>query len=252
MTSTTTSVTRWFKTNPDCPTRRHAPTMENYRRGCRCSQVMDAMQAWAGTQSLSPCPGRGHGPTNAAWSRGCRHLEAIVAHEEWKLRRKADIRTAVAHFQATGCCGAGIHGTVYAFAHGCRCPEAISANGGNVFRVEQMRVKLRAPRKLNPWREGRMAVGRTNLWMLVHGFVDDPTLGERIAATAILSERGSCTGLYDSREIADRIGVSCPEVVNRYRKRIIELREQRHLRRLADVRDKAARVTRAIERGRVG
>lgn len=233
------------KVNPDCPYTRHAPSLYNYRHGCRCPQVLQSMEDWAAARANPHCPAKVHGRSNNAWRLGCRHPDAIAAHEEWKLDVRLQRTAALAAYKRTGQCGAVVHGTLGAHRRGCRCPEPAAAyQRKHGWRVQRAREHF-GRRPVHPWRDGRMAVGRNTLWFLVHGMIDQPTMGERMAAMMILSQRGSETlGYLDDHEIARRIGVD-HKTIGDYRRRIVQLRKDRPLRRLADIRAKAERVRRA-------
>lgn len=261
--STMTAVKN-FKTNPLCDARRHGPNMESYRRGCRCETALGAATAWANAEAARRgCTGKVHTGTDHAWSAGCRHADALLAHEEAKLRKRLQRRVAMAEYKRTGQCGATVHGSAAAYQRGCRCEDArdIYANSSEGRSVAAMQVKFGHDQLANPWRQGRMAVSRINLWMLVRGFVDKPTVAERLAAVAILDQRFSRTisdrQPYSNREvvlprltnfqIAERIGVGDKAVIQLRAKRA-DLRRDRALRRLADVRCKAKRAQGAAER----
>lgn len=255
--TTASRIQQHRKTNPDCPVRSHAPGLPNWKRGCICPETVQAVRDWALAEAdrRAPCTAETHRPTNTAWQHGCRHSGALLAHEEFKARIRKQRSDALRGYRETGQCSARVHDTVGAYRRGCRCDLAVklygaSSDGRNIARLRQcVSEKLE-----NPWRQGGNAVGRVNLWMLVHGFVDSPTKGERMAAVAILSRRGTDlvgygrkTGLLDNQQIAERIGIN-DTAVTEIRKRMAALRETRPQRRLADVRAKAMRVARATER----
>lgn len=167
--------------------------------------------------------------------------------------RRADLRTV----PSDPACPAVRHRTRNAHRnHGCRCREAVIA--AEAFRDYQIAYKRarrrgdnakRAARRFGtgwdprlPYEGPRRRVSRINLMLLCSGFVDSPTMYERMAATLRLSVRGNPagTGLMSAREIAARIGCSARDV-QRYRGMPARLREQRTARRLADARWRAWR-----------
>lgn len=257
MTITSTGRVRHYKTNPDCPTSRHGPNLASWKRGCICPGSEQAMTDWATAEAeRRRCSAEHHAPTHNAWQHGCRHPGALIAHEQWKSKLRAERGAALRAHRETGACGAHVHDTVGAYRRGCRCDLAVklyhaSHDGRQIARLREMgSVKLD-----NPWRQGKMAVSRINLWMLVRGFVDSPTVGERMAAVAILSRRGTTQvgiggrdGFLNNQEIGRRIGINDLAVIG-IRKRMEALAESRTQRRLADVRAKAARVERARASG---
>lgn len=250
MTTMQVPTQRYRKTDPDCPLRQHAPTIANFRRGCTCPPTMEFLQRWAQTQADPHCRSKKHTPTHDSWQReGCRCAATLAAHELWKRKIRMQRREALAGYKRTGQCAATVHGRLGSFRRGCRCPDTVALYVATFGDPAEMTAGLPGHRALHPWREGRMRVDRNNLWFLVHGVVDRPTYGERLAAVVILSGRGSETaGLLDSQAIADRIHVDV-KMVGEYRRRIIRLRGERTQRRLADVRAKAERVAKAIARG---
>ena len=217
------------------------------------------------------CAAERHGSSNEAWRKGCRCRDAMAAHDDWLRRRRMRNvdRLAPPAVDATGACLATQHDTVRAYQrNGCRCAAAVAAwkqdrdrralarrKGRNrelaeLALLDSMRVRRRTggrltadPRK--PWRGGRMAVGRVNLWMLIHGFKDKPTMGERIAAVALLSQTYAQVAWFEtprlmtSSDIAARLDIAEGTAYRLIKKRR-ELAEQRAQRRLADRRWKDA------------
>lgn len=220
-----------------------------------------------------------HGDSNEAWRRGCRHPGAVEAHERYKAGNRARDLALPPAVDEDGNCTADKHGpSDRAYRRGCRCAATVAAHEANDRRraslhrrkrdrdysawydLEFARVRRRTGGRLTadprrPWRFGKMAVSRTSLWFLVHGFcTGDVTMGERLAAVAILGavvvedeawyRRGH---LMTGADIARRIGCS-EQVAGRLNARRAELRAGRHLRRMADVRWKAAVVPAATGR----
>lgn len=99
-----------------------------------------------------------------------------------------------------------------------------------------------------------MAVDRNNLWMLIHGVVDSPTMGEKLAAAIRLSSVLTSEAWYrkarpmSAAEIAERIGTSDATASRLMHENWPRLIAERHLRRLADVQWKAAIVAEAPAR----
>jgi hypothetical protein len=196
------------------------------------------------------CRGELHSATEYAWTRRCRCKGALSAHEQAKARRREARRKVVAHFESTGECTASSHDSRRAYTDlGCRCPLAVKLNDAWVAR------KPKKTTRLELFVDGRrLVVGRISLMMLMHGYPDNPTPGERIVASLKLSQRivsdGPRTWRHLTRaEVGERIGVN-DRTIYRYKRTVDKLRAERHLRRLADVQRKAERVQRAIERGR--
>lgn len=211
------------------------------------------------------CTAARHAGSNEAWRQGCRCPEALAAHNDWLERHRArgSNRLATPAVGADGVCRSELHGTVTAYQrHGCRCPEAVKAwcddkhRRSNAKRRkrnielaeaawrEHMRARRMTGDRLSedprkPWRGGRMAINRISLWMLIHGYPDNPTMGERIAAVAMLSQTWASVAWYEAPrrmngdEIARRIGVS-EGTAYRLRKKCAELAAGRDRRRLAD------------------
>lgn len=211
------------------------------------------------------CPAKRHAASNEAWRQGCRCPQALAAHQSWLHRHRAGggDRMAPAAVDSSGTCRAAMHNTVRAYQrHGCRCEDAARA-----WEQDKRKRSLAKSRKRNlelaqqawhdhvraqrltggrfsadprkPWRGGRMAVSRINLWALIHGYRDNPTMGELIAAIALLSECWANVAWYEAArrmngsEIAHRIG-SSEGTVYRLKKRRAELAADRTRRRLAD------------------
>jgi hypothetical protein len=102
-----------------------------------------------------------------------------------------------------------------------------------VARAEK-RVGVEARRR-DRWRGPDTRVNRINLMLLLSGFKDSPTYGERMIAAMRLERWG-----HDNEAIALRIDVPAKRIPQ-YRRRREEFRATRTQRRLADVRWKAAR-----------
>jgi hypothetical protein len=221
----------------------------------------------AALPSGETCRGNRHTGTNEAWRRGCRHPEAIAAHEEWKRTHSPD-RMMPAAVDADGNCIADKHDSVRAYRSGCRHPKAIELWERNCqrrdqakrvrrdieyaaeFYKEEQRVRrLTGGRyRLDPrreWRKGAMAVDRHNLFMLLHGFIDSPNSGERLAALCRMQGRLVSDAWFKkarpmfAAEIGDAIGVTEQTALRMARKRK-ELAGDRARRRLADVQWRAA------------
>jgi hypothetical protein len=193
------------------------------------------------------CTNDRHGKSKGAWNRGCRCPGAIAAHDTDVGNRRTH---KPAQVDADGNCIAVRHDSFAAYAMaGCRCPAAV-ARRDEVRAAEKARRvarRLKAAKPAGRFRGPHTRVDRYNLRLLLSGFVDQPTNGERMAAVAILSQRGGRTGLYNTTEIGQRIGVTAGGA-RQIQLRIEKLRELRPMRRLADVEWKAVRVARAQER----
>lgn len=245
-----------LKTDPACAGDRHAPRHESYIHGCRCPDTVQAESDYQAGRPIRPAQGRRgalpsvhdnplcgadqHRPTQDGWNRGCRCSGAMAAHERWlNLRRARRVRArANAAAGLTGC-SARKHGSVDAFSWGCRCPDTLR----KYAEAKARKTTWRDPR--DTWRRGKMAVDRNNLWLLLHGIVDSPTLGERMAAVITLTGTlvPASGSVWTSRpindaEIARRLGC-CDTTVKRLREKRAEMRELRTARRLADVQGKA-------------
>jgi DNA-binding CsgD family transcriptional regulator len=85
--------------------------------------------------------------------------------------------------------------------------------------------------------------------LLTTGFSDSPTTREKQLAIETLAQRGNIagTGLLTTGEIAQRLGIA-DNTVRALRSQFRALRTTRTQRRLADVRSKAMRVARALEK----
>jgi hypothetical protein len=211
-----------------------------------------------------------------AWVGGCRHPGAIEAHERWKADRRA-ARAAAANWPP-GQCLARSHGTRYAAQiNGCRCVDALvrmeEVKRGRDASVRkrwrerayalecaQKEAQIRRatggrlgsdPRQ--EWRYGKAGVSSITVMMMLHGFPDAPNRAERMVAIIRLEsqrvrdERTSrMRPLFDS-EIGERIGCS-DATVTRLRAERRRRRDQRTLRRLADVQWRAAHHAHGAER----
>lgn len=214
--------------------------------------------------------------TQSAWNNGCRHLGAIAAHQVWLAAKKA--QRAVGATWPPGVCLAVSHNTLYAAQrNGCICPSAIAKRDADrarkaeykrnrtrqrdysrEFERDRARVRRATGGRLDSdprrdWRYGKAGVSSITVMMLLHGFSDSPTRGERLAAIIRLDrervrdEETARMRPMNITEIARRIGCAEPTVV-RLRKMRVRLREQRHLRRLADARWRAAHHARGEAR----
>lgn len=247
---------RYWKTNPDCRADRHRPEQASYKRGCRCPATVAAHNVWingrrtTSTQTNPHCTAASHRATDTSWRRGCRCERALIAHQNHLAERRREARETARAARVAGC-RASTHGTRYAYqARGCRCPEAEAAYRNRTRgRHDRALVRTRDPRAR--WRGRQHRVSSISLWMLVRGMVDRPTAGERLAAIAILEQRGSETlGLLNDAEIGERIGTSADRV-RQLRALRDRMRGERAQRRLADAQWKARRAAVATERKEV-
>jgi hypothetical protein len=183
--------------------------------------------------------------------------------------RKPAKRVMPAQVDAEGNCAAGHHLTHYAYLyHGCRCPGAVTAHNERLqreraqHRAWQERKFVAAGRRFaDPWRgvwhDRDMRVDRIDLMMTIAGFRLAVSFGTRVAAVIVLDrvkvadETRYGRKLYDW-EIAERLGIGTDSegerAVQRHRAWVAKARRERPQRRLADVRDKAVRVARALEK----
>lgn len=209
------------------------------------------------------CRAERHGSTQHAYiDDGCRCEAARAAYAAWCRKFK---RVMGPQVDTDGNCVAARHGTHYAYRYrGCRCPEAVALNDQKLALARQDRHRRKAPAAdlggmhAAPWRgdwRGRdMRVDRIELEMTVAGFRLPVSYGTRVAAVITLSriqvpDRDhpfTGRGLY-GYEIAERLGVD-ERLVQRYKAWPAKARRQRAARRLADVKDRATKVARAIER----
>jgi hypothetical protein len=202
------------------------------------------------------CTAARHAATEYAYSEGgCRCPGARTAHRAHLDRRRGRTRMQDPKVDEQGNCVAERHGpSEYAYRQGCRCPgsvaayEAMRERDREIARAKHAEKAEREQAAADPrehWRGPDMRVNRTNLVLLLSGFVDRPTRGERIAAVHRLARTGNRfgTGLNDNVEIAARIGVS-RETVRTLKAEIEGLRINRTQRRLADVRWRARRAAR--------
>lgn len=213
--------------------------------------------------------------TQDGWNKGCRHPGAIQAHEEWLAARRADREDAVNWPE--GQCLARRHGTRYAAdIYGCRCPEALrkvkedrerrdaarNESRARAYATEYHRETQRVQRATGgrlsadprrEWRYGKAGVSSITVMMMLHGFPDNPTRGERMVAIIKLDDR-MVRDEWTARmrpmlksEIGARIG--CTEAtVRRLRAERERRRGERALRRLADAQWRAAHHARGAER----
>lgn len=227
----------------------------------------------------TPCRGKLHTSSNTAWRNGCRHPGAIEAHAQWLARNGGDRdRMMPPAVDADGNCIAEKHHSTRAYRRGCRCAKAIEVweasqqrrrdpdrvrrgvAAASQWAREAQQAKRRTGGRLShdprrQWRGGVMVVNRVNLMLLLSGFVDSPTRGEKLAAVARLRSTLTRDGWYEAprplmnSEIAARIGTT-DQTVGRMIGMQQELAGNRALRRLADAQWKAAIVAAAVERGR--
>lgn len=210
----------------------------------------------AGKYAHTGCAGSRHGGTQEAYRHGCRHPLAIAAHERWQEERKAECPG----------CPSRIHHSGRAWKSGCRSPLSVAAHEHTVGREREYDARRRAKDKERlgkrdaahrltggalqgdpraRWRSGRMAVDRNNLRQFLAGFPDSPTTGEVIAAIAKLEGKLVPDSAYLSRlitpsEIAAKLKLGSDRQVYRSWVTRKRLRDQRTLRRLADVQWKTA------------
>lgn len=205
--------------------------------------------------------------TQNAWKSGCRCPETIAAHERWKEGKR--IQRAEAADWPAGECLAATHGSRYAAeVNGCRCPPARNAvrqsqqrredrerqqrnrEYSREFKRDTSRVRratggrlLNDPRR--EWRYGKAGVSSVAVMMLLDGLPDLVTRGERMAAMIQLErlrvrDRTTCRMRpMNDAELARRLHCS-QAVMKELREERVRRREQRHLRRLADVQWRAA------------
>jgi hypothetical protein len=255
-----------FRTNPDCPGDRHVPCHASFIRGCTCSATLAAQQEWlaaGGYRSQGPrpasrlipedpaCAARRHNPTHTSWVDGCRCPGAIAAHNRHLIKRavERDQMRQMAATADTDGCPAAIHGTIRARLVGCTHPEAERKYQDKQNRKSARLAMMRARERQDvrnrwlQWHGPDMAVSSINLWMLVRGFRDSPTLAEQVAAVIILGQRGRDTGRLTTAEIAERIGVSSDQVL-KLRSIRAQWRTDRTQRRLAEALYRASRARR--------
>lgn len=213
------------------------------------------------TVPATGCKARRHTPSNDSWRNGCRCPEVVAVHRQWLLDHRGQ---RVAQVDQDGNCIARKHGGRKAYEEaGCRCPEAVAANERHrvhlsrvyalQWEADELRIKAKTGGRLSydprrPWRGGRMAVDRNELFWLLRGMPMTPTRGERMAAAIRLDiERPwvpAATWWEKPRrmrqsDLARHIG--CTEAtVRRLLADRIKLRGQRTQRRLADRRWKDA------------
>lgn len=211
------------------------------------------------------CKGDYHTGSDAAWRHGCRHPEAVAAHRQWLTDHGGSGRQVPPAVDDDGNCVAVRHGTQGAyFKAGCRHPEALAAYEKYQARRKSAEQRKRDreqimlwsqdarrakrmtggrlsydPRRI--WRRGNMAVDRNNLLMLMHGFVDSPTMGEKLAAMnrlagTMVAGESWCEKAHPitKTEKAERLGISLTGL-SALRRTQLRMIESRHLRRLADV-----------------
>lgn len=203
--------------------------------------------------------GTRHGPTEAAHREGCRCPQALAAHADYLARRRTrDNRQAPPAPKAPdGSCTALGHGTESAYRRrGCRCEDAIKA-----YHTAKERARIRHMRKRIltcqydpriPWRGPDHRVSRFNLLLLMGGFVDNPTLGERTVAALRLSRMPHRFGQWINTpdDVARIIGEYDGHQVTKLIARVERLRASRTRRRLADAWWRAARAERVTLVGR--
>jgi hypothetical protein len=217
------------------------------------------------------CRAARHASTNTAWREGCRHPAAVEAHRQWLVVNGGDRdKMLPPQLDAGGNCIAEKHDSCRAYRRGCRCKRAIKlweenherrrADPARVRReieyaTEWGREMARNLRRtggryaIDPrrqWRGGKMAVSRIGLLMMLSGYPDSPTRGERLAAAIRLQSTMTRTYWYErprpiyQSEIADRIGCTDQTVGRLLNGVRPELAASRAQRRLADVQWKAA------------
>lgn len=201
---------------------------------------------------VETCTAVRHGVTRVDWRAGCRCPGAHEAHEQRGHDRRHRNRYLPAQVDAEGNCTAERHGpSARAWRRGCRCPETIARHDADLARN---RAALAAKRPtVHPWTRWRgpdRVVGRWNLFALLHGIVDAPTLGERVAAVRILARMPNrwSSGINDNLDIAAVIGED-NDTVRHLKETSVRWRKNRHKRRLADVKLREHRRAQAIARG---
>jgi hypothetical protein len=166
--------------------------------------------------------------TNLAWLAGCRSSAAVAAHEK-AVRRKQDADRVRRSRE-------------YARQYDSASRKVLRKTGGRLYRD---------PR--SPWRNGKMAVDRNNLWQLMHGVADSPTVGEMVAAVArrehlLVPDSPWTSRLIENIELAKLLKLNDDRQVYRLRKIRERLRGERTARRLADVKWRAAVAAEAPHR----
>ncbi len=210
---------------------------------------------WTGRRVTTPedphCTADRHNPTDNTWRHGCRCPGAIRAHEEWNAARQAR-RAALRQLRTDtedGSCGAVVHDTREAYRVGCRCEEAVRRylavqEAWALRRRERTAVRKESARRaVRRWRGPDMVVDRLTLDAAVHGYPMPLTLGELIAADAVLQLRRMPEGgrrwrAVTTLEIAHVLKVD-DRSLYRARQRRRERAEHRTARRLADARLRA-------------
>jgi hypothetical protein len=200
----------------------------------------------------------------------------MAAHRVW-LAENGKSRKRPAAVDADGNCIAERHGTCKAYIAGCRHPEAVrkyeayqqrrrdadnvrrDAAQALIWERDSQRAKRLTGGRLTqdprrPWRGGRMAVDRNNLWMLMHGLIDSPTMMEKLAAlnrldgTLVPSDGWfEAPHVITTTELASRLGCTITGIRS-LRKTRADLAGKRAQRRLADVQWKAAVAAEAAGR----
>lgn len=196
------------------------------------------------------CEATYHAATHSAWQRGCRCPAAVDAHDEFRVRRRAKNKHQPAAVDEDGNCVAAWHGmSELAWKRGCRCAGSIADHERHLAVIRARHRRKSDPRK--PWRGPEQRVNALHLWMLVRGLRDEPTYGEELAAVYILMRRGNRagTGIMQTKEIAERIGVSDTKVRS-LKETIQNRRASRTNRRRADAQWKQIQREKAIEQGR--
>jgi hypothetical protein len=194
---------------------------------------------------------KGHGTQHAYRKFRCRCDEAIAAYRAMpprKSRAKTRNRTVVA---ARPGCGADKHDTLAAWRVGCRCELAEVMHERRIQRSADYRARGKVV--VNPaaaFRGPATRVSRIAVLLLTEGFPDPAaTTRERQIAIEALARRGNRAGtaLLTTEEIGWRLGLD-ESIVRALRSQFRALRTTRTQRRLADVRSKAMRVARALEK----
>jgi hypothetical protein len=191
---------------------------------------------------------KGHGTQHAYRKFRCRCDEAIAAFRARPKRKsRAKPRNPTVAESRPGC-GAEKHDTMAAWQAGCRCELAEAKHEKRLAAQVAYRAR-QAPDPAELWRGPTTRVSRVTVLLLTTGFSDSPTTREKQLAIETLARRGNIagTGLLTTGEIAQRLGIA-DNTVRALRSQFRALRTTRTQRRLADVRSKAMRAARALEK----
>jgi DNA-binding CsgD family transcriptional regulator len=210
--------------------------------------------AWNSRPRTDPnCPAATHG-TQSAWKKNrCRCPEAVAAHEAaLALKRGAASPKPATVVALRPDCPSDKHDNQAAYAAGCRCPLAVQRHARRLEVQRLTRLKRKEtedPYSVQKWRGPQTRVSRVNVLLLTTGFSDSPTTRERQLAIETLYRRGNRyeTGFLTAGEIAVRLGIT-ESYVLALRADYRKLASERTARRIADVRAKAARVARALQK----